>query len=168
MLIVWSGWWWLRKTWVTASGATPRAGQRIEDQRAPGDHPGVRHDERVAVADEHDAAADAIGGVARVEEVDGGHPGMLPGRRVAAGRRDGRDGGDRAGPALSSSAACPRDRPADLVLRGGRIATMDAAGTVAAALAVRDGRIVAVGSDASVGALDRTAHAGSSSSAAGP
>ena len=45
----------------------------------------------------------------------------------------------------------PTDRPADLVLRGGRIATMDAARTVAAALAVRDGRIVAVGSDASVG-----------------
>jgi predicted amidohydrolase YtcJ len=42
------------------------------------------------------------------------------------------------------------DRPADLVLRGGRIATMDRARTVASALAVRDGRVVAVGTDASV------------------
>ena len=62
----------------------------------------------------------------------------------------------------------PTDRPADLVLRGGRIATMDAARTVAAALAVRDGRIVAVGSDASVGALDRTSQPGRRSCAAGP
>jgi predicted amidohydrolase YtcJ len=37
------------------------------------------------------------------------------------------------------------DPPADLVLRGGRIATMDAARSWASALAVRDGRIVAVG-----------------------
>ena len=41
----------------------------------------------------------------------------------------------------------------DLIMRGGRIATMDAAGTVAGALAARDGRIVAVGSDADVAAL---------------
>ncbi len=39
---------------------------------------------------------------------------------------------------------------ADLVLRGGRIATMDAGRTFAAALAVRAGRIVAVGDDAAV------------------
>ena len=44
------------------------------------------------------------------------------------------------------------DRPADLVLTGGRIATMDAARSWASALAVRDGRIVAVGSDAAVAA----------------
>jgi predicted amidohydrolase YtcJ len=44
------------------------------------------------------------------------------------------------------------DRPADLVLTGGRIATMDAARTWASALAVRDGRIVAVGPDAAVAA----------------
>jgi predicted amidohydrolase YtcJ len=37
---------------------------------------------------------------------------------------------------------------ADLVLRGGRVETMDAAGTRATAVAVRDGRIVAVGDDA--------------------
>ena len=42
------------------------------------------------------------------------------------------------------------DRPADLVLKGGRIATMDAARSFASALAVRDGRIVAVGPDRAV------------------
>jgi predicted amidohydrolase YtcJ len=39
------------------------------------------------------------------------------------------------------------EQPADLVLVGGRIATLDAARSWASALAVRDGRIVAVGSD---------------------
>jgi predicted amidohydrolase YtcJ len=43
------------------------------------------------------------------------------------------------------------DRPADLALIGGHIATMDPARSWASALAVRDGRIVAVGSDAAVG-----------------
>jgi predicted amidohydrolase YtcJ len=42
------------------------------------------------------------------------------------------------------------DRPADLVLTGGRIATMDAARRFVSALAVRDGRIVAVGPDAAM------------------
>jgi predicted amidohydrolase YtcJ len=42
------------------------------------------------------------------------------------------------------------DRPADLVLTGGRLATMDAARSWASALAVRDGRIVAVGTDVAV------------------
>ncbi|HET8784420.1 MAG TPA: amidohydrolase [Candidatus Limnocylindrales bacterium] len=42
------------------------------------------------------------------------------------------------------------DQPADLVLRGGRIATMDAARSWATALAVRGERIVAVGQDAAV------------------
>jgi predicted amidohydrolase YtcJ len=41
-------------------------------------------------------------------------------------------------------------RPADLVLVGGRIATMDATRSVAEAVAVRDGRIAAVGGDAAV------------------
>ena len=40
------------------------------------------------------------------------------------------------------------ESPADLVLTGGRVATMDAARRWATALAVRDGRIVAVGRDA--------------------
>jgi hypothetical protein len=44
----------------------------------------------------------------------------------------------------------PVDRHADLVLTGGRIATMDASRSWASALAVRDGRIVAVGPDAAV------------------
>lgn len=43
-----------------------------------------------------------------------------------------------------------QDRSADLVLTGGRLATMDAARSWASALAVRDGRIVAVGTDAAV------------------
>jgi predicted amidohydrolase YtcJ len=38
----------------------------------------------------------------------------------------------------------------DLILRNGRIYTLDAADTVAEALAVKDGRIVAVGNDASI------------------
>ena len=42
------------------------------------------------------------------------------------------------------------DQPADLVLRGGRIATMDAARRFVSALAVRGERIVAVGPDAAV------------------
>jgi predicted amidohydrolase YtcJ len=42
------------------------------------------------------------------------------------------------------------DRPADLVLRGGRIATMDAARSWATGLALRDGRISAVGPDQAV------------------
>jgi predicted amidohydrolase YtcJ len=45
------------------------------------------------------------------------------------------------------------DEPADLVLRGGRIATMDPARSWATALAVRGERIVAVGPDADVAAL---------------
>jgi predicted amidohydrolase YtcJ len=44
----------------------------------------------------------------------------------------------------------PVDRPADLVLRGGRLATMDGARSWATALAVRDGRVLAVGPDAQV------------------
>ena len=42
------------------------------------------------------------------------------------------------------------DRPADLVLTGARIATMDAARSWASALAVRDGRIATIGSDSNV------------------
>ena len=42
------------------------------------------------------------------------------------------------------------DRPADLVLTGGSIATVDAARSWAQALAVRAGRIVAVGTDAGI------------------
>jgi hypothetical protein len=42
------------------------------------------------------------------------------------------------------------ERAADLVLTGGRLATMDAARRWATAMAVRDGRIVAVGTDAAV------------------
>ena len=45
------------------------------------------------------------------------------------------------------------DRPADLVLTGGAIATMDPARSMVSAIAVRDGRIVAVGPDAAVSGL---------------
>ena len=45
------------------------------------------------------------------------------------------------------------DRPADLVLTGGSIQTVDAARSWAQALAVRDGRIVAVGTDGDVRSL---------------
>ncbi|HLE68957.1 MAG TPA: amidohydrolase family protein, partial [Vicinamibacteria bacterium] len=51
-------------------------------------------------------------------------------------------------------AACePKVPPADLVLRNGRIYTLDDARTWAEALAVDDGRIVFVGPDAGVDAL---------------
>jgi predicted amidohydrolase YtcJ len=52
---------------------------------------------------------------------------------------------------MSTAPADPTaDRPADLVLTGGSIQTVDAARSWAQALAVRDGRIVAVGTDAAV------------------
>jgi predicted amidohydrolase YtcJ len=44
----------------------------------------------------------------------------------------------------------PVVQPATLVLRGGKVMTMDAGGTIASAVAVRGGRIVAVGSDAAM------------------
>jgi predicted amidohydrolase YtcJ len=44
-------------------------------------------------------------------------------------------------------------RPADLVLRHGVVLTVDASDTVAEGLAVRDGRVIAVGTDESVGRL---------------
>jgi len=42
------------------------------------------------------------------------------------------------------------EQPADLVLTGGRIATMDAARSWASALAVREGKLVGVGSDQAI------------------
>lgn len=58
---------------------------------------------------------------------------------------------------LASTLACtaptPRAEPADLVLTGGRIVTLDPARPEATALAARGGRIVAVGDDAEIGAL---------------
>ena len=44
----------------------------------------------------------------------------------------------------------PAERAADLALTGGRIATMDPARSWASALAVRDGRVVAIGPDAAI------------------
>lgn len=56
---------------------------------------------------------------------------------------------------FSVAAACarpaPAEPPADLILRGGRIYTLDATRTWADAVAVREKRIVAVGTEAEVG-----------------
>ncbi|MBV9619745.1 MAG: amidohydrolase, partial [Gammaproteobacteria bacterium] len=49
--------------------------------------------------------------------------------------------------ALSAAATPPREAPAELVLQGGRIYTADATQRIAQALAVRDGRLVFIGSD---------------------
>jgi predicted amidohydrolase YtcJ len=43
--------------------------------------------------------------------------------------------------------------PADVILVGGRILTVDAADSIAEALAIRDGRIIAVGTTAEIGRL---------------
>src|SRR6187402_973459 len=56
-----------------------------------------------------------------------------------------------AGAALSSAAAQqPNVNDPDLVLVGGKILTMDRTSTVAEALAVRDGKILAVGTTATI------------------
>ena len=116
--------------------------------------PGIDDDQGVRVADEDDGGADAIAGVARR-----GAGGQSSWRRSVAVRPH--DG--RAGETASSRAPCdPRRHDAshaDLVLTGGRIFTADAAKSWAEALAVRDGRIVAVGGDRDVDAADRAAHA---------
>ncbi len=53
----------------------------------------------------------------------------------------------------SCSAPSRRVEPADLVLTGGRVVTLDSAGSEATALAARGGRIVAVGDDQEIGAF---------------
>ena len=53
---------------------------------------------------------------------------------------------------LALSAACADNDFADLVLRNGNIVTVDDANPRAQALAVRDGRIMAVGSDSQIDA----------------
>ena len=58
---------------MTASGATPSAASGSRIRGAVGDHARVGDDERVAVADQGDAAADAVVGVAGVEQMDGRH-----------------------------------------------------------------------------------------------
>ncbi len=44
-------------------------------------------------------------------------------------------------------------QPADLILRGGRVVTVDAQWRVAQAVAIRAGRFIAVGEDAAIDAL---------------
>src|SRR5437867_11094710 len=52
--------------------------------------------------------------------------------------------------ALLAAPAAVADKPADLVLTGGVVITLDPAHPRASAVAVRDGRIVAVGDEAQV------------------
>ena len=54
---------------------------------------------------------------------------------------------------LALSCAAPGEAPAELILRGGRIVTMDAASGTVAALAVRDGVVLAIGTNAEIDAL---------------
>src|SRR5262249_54964967 len=49
--------------------------------------------------------------------------------------------------ALIALAACAKREPADLVLYGGKVVTVDDAGTIATTVVVKDGRIIAVGGD---------------------
>ena len=49
---------------------------------------------------------------------------------------------------LTLSCAAPGEAPADLVLRGGQIVTMDATIGTVEALAARDGVVIAIGTDA--------------------
>ena len=131
-------------------GRDAERGERIGDQRSTGHHPGIGHDEGVAVTDQGDARAHSLVGVARVKQVDGGHGPIVPaaGRSVAPVAA--RAMTTRARPPRCDTRAMTDERPADLVLTGGRIATMDAARSWASALAVRDGRIVAVGPETAV------------------
>jgi len=94
--------------------------------RPPGNHPGIGHDQGVTILDEDDAAGDPIADVAGVKHVDASHArhhrlvGKLP------------------------------SGPADIVFIDGRVWTLDPARPWASAVAVADGRIVAVGSDRDV------------------
>lgn len=60
--------------------------------------------------------------------------------------------------ALGGPLARGQTPPADLILHGGKVVTVDKAFSIAHAVAVREGRIVAVGTDADVLTLkgDRT------------
>ena len=51
---------------------------------------------------------------------------------------------------LTLSPAAPPERPADLILHGGKVITLDPKSSIARAVAVREGRIVAVGTDADI------------------
>jgi hypothetical protein len=51
---------------------------------------------------------------------------------------------------VAAGTQAPQVAPADLVLRGGRIITLDAQTPAAQALAARNGAIVAVGTDAAI------------------
>ena len=137
--------------------------QRVEDQRAAGDHARVDNDDRVAVADQHDGAGRVLAGVARH---GGGRPRsrwMLRGTAAAGrGRRGGRDVASRVQPGCHP---CGGDPPATRSRRrphpaNGRVATMDAARRFASAVAVTRGRIAAVGDDADGPPADRPAHPG--------
>ena len=52
-----------------------------------------------------------------------------------------------AGGAIAASVACTNPEPADLLLHSGTVLVLDEAGTTGTALAVRDGKVLAVGGD---------------------
>ena len=59
--------------------------KRIEDQRTGGHEAGINDDRRVAIADEDDGAADAIAGVAGVQDVECRHCWMVGAGPVGRG-----------------------------------------------------------------------------------
>jgi predicted amidohydrolase YtcJ len=80
-----------------------------------------------------------------------------PARRITTRHRGGLDLGDLAGLALACMLAATQARAAataaDTVFLHGHVLTLDASSTVAQAVAVRDGRILRVGTDAQVRSL---------------
>ena len=56
-------------------------------------------------------------------------------------------------PGISLSASIAIAQPADLVLRGGNVVTVDSNWRIAQAVAIRDGRFVAVGTDTEIGGV---------------
>src|SRR5258705_2010038 len=52
--------------------------------------------------------------------------------------------------AACASLACAQPVPADTILHGGKVVTLDKRSSIAQAVAIRDGKFLAVGSDADV------------------